>query len=87
MPATFAERHPISPAKNALNALWVILIGAPCVVFAYYFTNHCQPSLAGFNAINADSVWWMDRLSVWENTCRFGAQHPLLMANVVLFIK
>jgi steroid 5-alpha reductase family enzyme len=45
-----------------------------------------QPSLLTFNDRNPD-VWYMEKLSLWENTCRFGGQHPLLMANVLLFIN
>ena len=87
MPAAAAAAPaPMSRAQNATNLAWLLLIGLPPLVFGYYFTHHCQPSLFNFNAHNED-VWWMDKLSVWENTCRFGGQHPLLMANVLLFIK
>jgi len=54
--------------------------------FGYFFTHHCQPSLYNFNERQADDVWYMDKLSTWENTCRFGGQHPLLMVNVLLFL-
>ena len=83
---SFAEAHPLSRAQNATNAVWLLLVCMPCVVFGYYFTHHCPPSLYAFNAAN-DDVWWMDKLSAWENTCRFGGQHPLLMVNIVMFIK
>lgn len=84
---SFRELHPLSRAQNLTNAVWLVAIGLPSIIFAYYFTHHCQPSLISFNAQNADTVYWMPKLSVWENTCRFGGQHPLLMANVLLFVN
>jgi steroid 5-alpha reductase family enzyme len=78
--------QPISPSQNFINAALIILIGLPPIFFGYYFTHHCQSSLYSFNERQADEVWWMDKLSIWENTCRFGGQHPLLLVNILLFI-
>lgn len=85
MPPPASPSTLISRAQNLTNLAWLIVIGIPPLVFGYYFTHHCQPSLISFNAQNED-VWYMDKLSMWENTCRFGGQHPLLMVNVLMFV-
>jgi len=82
---TFQESHPISRSQNLINAAMLLAINLPPLFFGYYFTHHCQPSLYNFNERQADDVWYMDKLSVWENSCRFGGQHPLLMVNVLMF--
>ncbi len=84
MPA-FHESHPLSRSANVLNAALLLAIGLPPLFFGYYFTHHCQPSLFNFNERQADDVWWMEKLSPWENACRFGGQHPLLMVNLLMF--
>jgi len=83
---SFSEAHPLSPTQNVLNCLWLLIIGVPPLLFGYLFTHRCPTTLYSFNEQNADEVWWMPKLDAWENVCRFGAQHPLLTVNAVLFV-
>jgi len=86
-PAHSSRVRHLSYSQNLTNALSIILIALPNFIFAYYYTQHCQPSLARFNERQSDTVWWMPKLTPMENMCRFGAQHPLIMANILMFIN
>jgi steroid 5-alpha reductase family enzyme len=85
---SFAQSHPLSPHANILNVLWLLVMGIPPLVFGFYFATQCPNSLQHFNSWENGGTgeWWMPKLSVWENSCRFGAQHPLIMTNILLFV-
>jgi len=83
---SFAEAHPLSRAQNLLNAVWLVVIGLPPLIFGFYFLHKCPPTLYSFNATRADEEWWMPKLDAWENICRFGGQHPLLTVNAAMFL-
>jgi hypothetical protein len=83
---SFAEAHPLSREQNLLNAVWLVVIGLPPLLFGFFFVHKCPPTLYSFNAAQADEEWWMPKLDAWENICRFGGQHPLLTVNAAMFV-
>lgn len=38
--SSFAHRHPISTAQNAINAAAMVAMGLPCIWFGYMFVHH-----------------------------------------------